>query len=297
MVSRWWNKQQTACSDLWKQIREVEASTELSNSEKKQQTRELKAIVTGIQKNTIAQEDVFRSAVKSHLAAGEDEDTAYREANKDCFGAEYALQVYNKDVYQRAQDAKQNGVSYDDFYTYYFGTKDIKATTTESAVSRRFQFLRASGMSEHTQAEIYFADMASDKTLTSLANLEVNAGVSAEDYYLYKAASAGMSKKVEKLQAINSLKLTAAQKDALYYSEGWAESKLYEAPWHGGQTAAVRMPVVKTTGSAPVFVRVTQGTPTVQMPVVRTAAKAPVLVRVTQDVPKAARVVKMPVVK
>lgn len=28
VVSRWWNKQQTACSDLWKQIREVEASTE-----------------------------------------------------------------------------------------------------------------------------------------------------------------------------------------------------------------------------------------------------------------------------
>lgn len=297
VVSRWWNKQQTACSDLWKQIREVEASTELSNSEKKQQTRELKAIVTGIQKNTIAQEDVFRSAVKSHLAAGEDEDTAYREANKDCFGAEYALQVYNKDVYQRAQDAKQNGVSYDDFYTYYFGTKDLKATTTESAVSRRFQFLRASGMSEHTQAEIYFADMASDKTLTSLADLEINTGISAEDYYLYKAASAGMSKKVEKLQAINSLNLTAAQKDALYYSEGWAESKLHEAPWHGGQTAAVRMPVVKTTGGAPVFVRVAQSAPTVQMPVVRTTAKAPVFARVTQNAPKAVRVVKMPVVK
>ena len=297
VVSRWWNKQQTACSDLWKQIREVEASTELSDSEKKQQTRELKAIVTGIQKNAIAQEDVFRTAVENHLAAGEDEDTAYREANKDCFGAEYALQVYNKDVYQRAQDAKQNGVSYDDFYTYYFGTKDLKATTTESAVSRRFQFLRASGMSEHTQAEIYFADMASDKTLTSLADLEINAGISAEDYYLYKASSAGMTKKAEKLSAIDSLNLTAAQKDALYYSEGWAESKLHEAPWHGGQTAAVRMPVVKTTGGAPAFVRVTQSVPTVQMPVVRTTAKAPVFARVTQNAPKAVRVVKMPVVK
>lgn len=297
VVSRWWNKQQTACSDLWKQIREVEASTELSNSEKKQQTRELKAIVTGIQKNAMAVEETYREAVEKHLSSGADEDTAYRDANKDCFGAEYALQVYNKDVYQRAQDAKQNGVSYDDFYTYYFGTKDLKATTTESAVSRRFQFLRASGMSEHTQAEIYFADMASDKTLTSLADLEINAGISAEDYYLYKASSAGMTKKAEKLSAIDSLNLTAAQKDALYYSEGWAESKLHEAPWHGGQTAAVRMPVVKTTGGAPAFVRVTQSVPTVQMPVVRTTAKAPVFARVTQNAPKAVRVVKMPVVK
>ena len=297
IVGRWWSKQQAACSDLWKQIREAEESTELSNKEKRQQTRELKAVVTGIQKNAMAVEETYREAVEKHLSSGADEDTAYRDANKDCFGAEYALQVYNKDVYQRAQDAKQNGVSYDDFYTYYFGTKDLKATTTESAVSRRFQFLRASGMSEHTQAEIYFADMASDKTLTSLADLEINAGISAEDYYLYKASSAGMTKKAEKLSAIDSLNLTAAQKDALYYSEGWAESKLHEAPWHGGQTAAVRMPVVKTTGGAPVFVRVTQSVPTVQMPVVRTTAKAPVFVRVTQDVPEAVRVVKMPVVK
>lgn len=297
IVGRWWSKQQAACSDLWKQIRETEESTELSNKEKRQQTRELKAVVTGIQKNAMAVEETYREAVEKHLSSGADEDTAYRDANKDCFGAEYALQVYNKDVYQRAQDAKQNGVSYDDFYTYYFGTKDLKATTTESAVSRRFQFLRASGMSEHTQAEIYFADMASDKTLTSLADLEINAGISAEDYYLYKASSAGMTKKAEKLSAIDSLNLTAAQKDALYYSEGWAESKLHEAPWHGGQTAAVRMPVVKTTGGAPVFVRVAQSAPTVQMPVVRTTAKAPVFVRVTQDVPEAVRVVKMPVVK
>lgn len=297
IVGRWWSKQQAACSDLWKQIRETEESTELSNKEKRQQTRELKAVVTGIQKNAMAVEETYREAVEKHLSSGADEDTAYRDANKDCFGAEYALQVYNKDVYQRAQDAKQNGVSYDDFYTYYFGTKDLKATTTESAVSRRFQFLRASGMSEHTQAEIYFADMASDKTLTSLADLEINAGISAEDYYLYKASSAGMTKKAEKLSAIDSLNLTAAQKDALYYSEGWAESKLHEAPWHGGQTAAVRMPVVKTTGGAPVFVRVAQSAPTVQMPVVRTTVKAPVFVRVTQDVPEAIRVVKIPVVK
>ena len=297
IVGRWWSKQQAACSDLWKQIREAEESTELSNKEKRQQTRELKAVVTGIQKNAMAVEETYREAVEKHLSSGADEDTAYRDANKDCFGAEYALQVYNKDVYQRAQDAKQNGVSYDDFYTYYFGTKDLKATTTESAVSRRFQFLRASGMSEHTQAEIYFADMASDKTLTSLADLEINAGISAEDYYLYKASSAGMTKKAEKLSAIDSLNLTAAQKDALYYSEGWAESKLHEAPWHGGRTAAVRMPVVKTTGGAPVFVRVAQSAPTVQMPVVRTTAKAPVFVRVTQDVPEAVRVVTMPVVK
>lgn len=248
VVSRWWNKQQTACSDLWKQIREVEASTELSDSEKKQQTRELKAIVTGIQKNTIAQEDVFRAAVESHLAAGEDEDTAYREGNKDCFGAEYALQVYNKDVYERARDAKQNGVSYDDFYTYYFGTKGIKATRTESAVSRKFDYLQRSSISEEAQAEIYFADMASDKTLLTQAELEMSAGITATQYYNYKAATSSMSKKAEKLEVIAAMDLTSEQKDALYYSEGWAESKIYEAPWRSGRSAGVSMPVLGGSG-------------------------------------------------
>lgn len=248
VVSRWWNKQQTACSDLWKQIREVEASTELSDSEKKQQTRELKAIVTGIQKNAIAQEDVFRAAVESHLAAGEDEDTAYREANKDCFGAEYALQVYNKDVYERAQDAKQNGVSYDDFYAYYFGTKGIKATSTESAVSQKFDYLQQSDISKEAQAEIYFADMASDKTLLTQAELEMSAGITATQYYNYKAATSSMSKKAEKLEVIAAMDLTSEQKDALYYSEGWAESKIYEAPWRSGRSAGVSMPVLGGSG-------------------------------------------------
>lgn len=266
VVSRWWNKQQTACSDLWKQIREVEASTELSDSEKKQQTRELKAIVTGIQKNAIAQEDVFRAAVESHLAAGEDEDAAYREANKDCFGAEYALQVYNKDVYERAQDAKQNGVPYDDFYTYYFGTKGIKATSTESAVSQKFDYLQRSGISEEAQAEIYFADMASDKTLLTQAELEMSAGITATQYYNYKAATSSMSKKAEKLEAIAAMDLTSEQKDALYYSEGWAESKIYEAPWRSGRSAGVSMPVLGGSGvTMPVLGN--QGSSSVQMPV------------------------------
>ena len=277
VVSRWWNKQQTACSDLWKQIREVEASTELSDSEKKQQTRELKAIVTGIQKNAIAQEDVFRAAVESHLAAGEDEDTAYREANKDCFGAEYALQVYNKDVYERAQDAKQNGVSYDDFYTYYFGTKGIKATSTESAVSQKFDYLRRSGISEDAQAEIYFADMASDKTLITQAQLEMSAGITATQYYHYKAATSSMSKKAEKLEAIADMDLTSEQKDALYYSEGWAESKIYEAPWRSGRSAGVSMPVLGGSGvTMPVLG--SQGSSGVQMPVLGgSTLKMPVL--------------------
>ena len=40
------------------------------------------------------------------------------------------------------------------------------------------------------------------------------------------------SKKVKVLAYINSLNLTYAQKDSLYYAFGWAQSTIYEAPWH-----------------------------------------------------------------
>lgn len=233
VVSRFWSKQQSACSDLYKQIREVEAS-DLSDREKHRKTRELKALVNGIQKNAMAVEDTYRAAVEKNLQKGMSTDDAYRAANKDCFGAEYALQVYSKDVYEKAKNAKSNGVSYDDYYAYYFGTKGLEATDETSVTTQKFEWLQSSGMSPTSQAEIYFADMASDKVLQTQAELEISSGITAEQFYQYKVASSGMTKKAEKMQAINSLDLTAAQKDAIYYAEGWAQSTIGEAPWRSG---------------------------------------------------------------
>jgi hypothetical protein len=39
----------------------------------------------------------------------------------------------------------------------------------------------------------------------------------------------GMKKK--RMAVINSMPISNAQKDALYFAEGWAASRLYEAPW------------------------------------------------------------------
>jgi hypothetical protein len=40
------------------------------------------------------------------------------------------------------------------------------------------------------------------------------------------------SVKAEVLYVIDSLPITSAQKDALYYLNGWSASTIYEAPWH-----------------------------------------------------------------
>jgi hypothetical protein len=41
----------------------------------------------------------------------------------------------------------------------------------------------------------------------------------------------GKGKKEGRMAVINSMPISNAQKDALYFAEGWAASKLYEAPW------------------------------------------------------------------
>nr|DAJ51083.1 MAG TPA: Type I restriction enzyme Methylase [Caudoviricetes sp.] len=265
VVSRFWSKQQSACSDLWKEIREVEAS-ELSDQEKRQKTRELKAVVTGIQKNALAVEETYRAAAEKFLGRGLEPEDAYREANRECFGAEYALQTYNKDVYQRAISAKSNGVSYEDFYTYYFGTKGIKATGEKSAATQKFEWLQSSGMSVTAQAEIYFADMASDTTLEQLAELESNDVITPEQFYQYKVAASDMTKKAEKLEVINMLELDDYQKDALYYLNGWAQSTIGQAPWkngYSGGTGKSGNPFLRGEASNP-FLRAMQATAEVQ---------------------------------
>lgn len=51
------------------------------------------------------------------------------------------------------------------------------------------------------------------------------------DAWKYKNSLTG-TVKAPTLEYINRLNLTYAQKDSLYYAFGWAESTIYEAPWH-----------------------------------------------------------------
>ena len=62
-----------------------------------------------------------------------------------------------------------------------------------------------------------------------------SSGISIEvfvDYRNQVKNITGEDKKQRRMAIIHSLPITSAQKDALYYAEGWTASKLYEAPWH-----------------------------------------------------------------
>ena len=60
-------------------------------------------------------------------------------------------------------------------------------------------------------------------------------GIDLETFVNYRnevKSITGEGKKERRMAVINSLPISSAQKDALYYAEGWAESRIYEAPWH-----------------------------------------------------------------
>ena len=61
-----------------------------------------------------------------------------------------------------------------------------------------------------------------------------DAGIGIDVYMQYRndvKNITGEDKKARRMAAINALPLSAAQKDALYFDEGWVASKLHEAPW------------------------------------------------------------------
>ena len=104
--------------------------------------------------------------------------------------------------------------------------------------------------------------MASDTTLEQLTELESNDVITPEQFYQYKVATSGMTKKAEKLEAINMLELDNYQKDALYYLNGWAQSTIGQAPWkngYSGGTGKSGNPFLRGEASNP-FLRAMQAT-------------------------------------
>lgn len=149
-------------NDYYQQIRAIQSDENLTKAEKNRLVRALKAQLIERQKEIIAQAEPYREAVSDYLKAhpelstdndaaiaeyaelyGITEDQAesrmdaivYREANREVFGAEYALRTYNADVHDKARAAYAKGVSYETYYDYYFATKEMHADKDENGKS------------------------------------------------------------------------------------------------------------------------------------------------------------------
>lgn len=240
VVSRYWNHVGSEVSKLYGEIRDVENS-DLSNREKKEQVQELQRKINAIQREALATVDQYTAAVGNNLFGYTDDmqDFAYRETNRDVFGSEYALKVYNKDVYAKAKEAVKSGGSYEDYYDYHF-------TTSDYSTAGKLNYLIESGMNTAEQSAIYYTAIATDNDEEKQQELEASVGLSREQYYQYRVATYGIkgdkgadgktipgSKRDKILAQINALDLTVAQKDALYLENGYAKDELYNnAPWY-----------------------------------------------------------------
>lgn len=169
---RYMSRANSAVSDYYSQIREIEADENLTNREKKELTRELYRDLVAYQKEIMATTEEYRiaaenffdehpeldhedpEAVKAYMEQYNAQQSTeeyyktesqivdlmeaivYREVNREVLGAEYALETYGESVYERAVEVHEGaGVSYDAYYDYYFGTKDMHADRDENGKS------------------------------------------------------------------------------------------------------------------------------------------------------------------
>ena len=173
VVSRHWNSISSDVSKLYGEIRNVENS-DLSNREKKERVQDLQRQINAIQREALATVDQYTAAVESSLFGDDDDaaDFAYRETNREVFGAKSALETYNKDVYAKAQEAAKNGVSYEAYYDYYFATKDIEGDKDASGKtipgSKREKVLaeiNAMDLTVEQKNALYYASGYAESTL------------------------------------------------------------------------------------------------------------------------------------
>lgn len=87
-------------------------------------------LIVQMQRQTIDNLKTFSETLEKYNYGLSDEDLYdeyYREATRECFGAETALMDYDSNVYEKATIFNNCGIDWNTFYNIYFDAKDIKS--------------------------------------------------------------------------------------------------------------------------------------------------------------------------
>ena len=159
-------------------------------------------------------------AIYDAVRNGASIDEAMAELTSHGYSEEDVLSQVKSQIgkwYRNGEISKQQAI---DMLTKYFDMESNERTATVAYWNYK---------KDHPDTDVYvdwFERYYSDVA---------DSGVSINEYVSYKIKVkdiTGEDKKARRMEVINSLPISNAQKDALYFAEGWAESKLYEAPWH-----------------------------------------------------------------
>ena len=120
IAAMYWNKMSEKLSELNRQIRIAENDHGLDYKEKRQHYRDLKKQANDLMLETMSNMAKFRTEAEKYAEnlADWNVKNAFLKTTRDMFGAEKALEFDGKDVYKKAKEANEAGVSYDTYLDF-----------------------------------------------------------------------------------------------------------------------------------------------------------------------------------
>lgn len=202
--------------------------------------------------NAVSEGDTeHEQRVRGRYADEEKANSAFAQAVIDSYNSGNITKQQAVDLLVRKggmdQDAAEKKVFNAEFkakYGFSFNEKDEAYADGRITRNELIVILMGSGKTREeaeTQVTVYDwqnegYDIESNQSyiIDKFNEFCVPAGIDRQTYMNYRSATVSIKgeRKEKVMDIIDSMSLTAAQKDALYYLEGWAASKIYEAPWH-----------------------------------------------------------------
>ena len=159
-------------------------------------------------------------AIMDAVRNGASIDEAMAELTSHGYSEEDVLSQVKSKIGKWYRDGEISEQQAIDMLTKYF---DMESSEINGAIAY-WEYKRDNPDADVTVGvfERYYSDVAT-------SGISINTYI---DYRNKVKDITGEDKKARRMEVINSLPISNAQKDALYFAEGWAESRLYEAPWH-----------------------------------------------------------------
>lgn len=122
---------QSEIKELNAQIKEIDADESKSASDKAAETKAIQIVINAAYKAAVENCQSIGESLKNYTITEENINDVQLEVFREVLGAESALRIYNKNVYAKAQCYNKAGVSYENFYVWYFNMKNF-ATKDEA---------------------------------------------------------------------------------------------------------------------------------------------------------------------
>jgi hypothetical protein len=137
LMNRYFTKQSDAMNAIYKEMRAVQSDTKLTNEQKINKVKVFRAALNKLQKAAVDVLPRYEALISKYynpkrVFSEEDikiekqkAETAYEKANREIFGAEYAISTVGKDLYKKAEESIEAGFTFEKFFDLYQDGKSV----------------------------------------------------------------------------------------------------------------------------------------------------------------------------